>query len=94
MPFVATIEAAAGDALADAPGWDDDPVDARVAKLILFDQLTRNCFRGTPRAFAYDDKALALARRMAADDDLVNTLPPAVRGWRGRGAGGGKHSQS
>lgn len=35
----------------------------RVALVILLDQFTRNIYRGTPRAFAGDAKALSLARR-------------------------------
>ena len=77
MPFVPTIEAAANGALDDVPEWNTVP-DGKVAKMILFDQITRNCFRGTPRAFAYDDKALDLARSMANDPALVATLPAAV----------------
>jgi uncharacterized protein (DUF924 family) len=34
----------------------------RLALIILLDQMTRNIFRGTPRAFAGDPKALALAK--------------------------------
>jgi uncharacterized protein (DUF924 family) len=37
-----------------------------VALVLLLDQFTRNIFRGTPRAFAGDDRALALARRAIA----------------------------
>jgi len=33
-----------------------------LALVLLFDQVPRNAFRGTPRAFAYDDRALAAAR--------------------------------
>ena len=35
-----------------------------LAAVIVFDQFPRNMFRGTPRAFATDPLALALARRM------------------------------
>ena len=58
--FVPAIEAAAEGTLP----WDDDDDDANLAKVILFDQLTRNAFRGTPKAFAYDEKALDIARRL------------------------------
>lgn len=37
-----------------------------VALVLLLDQFTRNIFRGTPRAFAGDDRALALARQAVA----------------------------
>ena len=77
MPFVPTIEAAAAGHLDHLPEWSAH-VDGKVAKLILFDQLTRNCFRGTPRAFACDDKALALAREMASEPSVVDVHAPAV----------------
>ena len=78
MRFVSTIEAAAAGTIEDAdPRWRDEP-HASIAKVILFDQLTRNCFRGTDRAFSCDQMALELSRRMARDDALVDSLPGAV----------------
>jgi uncharacterized protein (DUF924 family) len=41
-------------------------VDGMVAQLILCDQLSRNCFRGTEEAFAYDDTSLFLAKSLAS----------------------------
>ncbi len=41
--------------------WMDD-VDGCLALCILLDQVPRNVFRGTPRAFATDGKARAVAR--------------------------------
>lgn len=41
--------------------WTASPLGA-VALCILLDQLPRNLFRGTPRAFATDAKALAVAK--------------------------------
>jgi uncharacterized protein (DUF924 family) len=38
-----------------------DPLTARAA-ILLFDQVPRNSFRGSPRAFAYDQLAVAIAR--------------------------------
>jgi len=50
-----------------------------LAMLLLLDQFTRNIFRGTPRAFAGDTRALALARGLvAAGQD--QPLPP-LRRW-------------
>ncbi len=40
------------------------PPRAMLAAVIVFDQFPRNMFRGTPRAFATDPLALALARHM------------------------------
>lgn len=42
-----------------------DPIIARAA-ILLFDQLPRNLYRGSARAFAYDGKALALAKGIIA----------------------------
>ena len=49
-------------------GWITRPIDPRpaLALLILLDQFTRNIFRGTPRAFAGDARALQIARAMVA----------------------------
>ncbi len=38
-------------------GWTDTP-DTMLALIIALDQFSRNIHRGTPQAFAYDDKAL------------------------------------
>ncbi len=45
---------------ADAASLIADPETARAA-LIVFDQFSRNMFRGTPRAFASDARAFAIA---------------------------------
>ncbi|WP_312795933.1 DUF924 family protein [Tianweitania sp.] len=61
----------------------DDPRTA-LAAIIVFDQFSRNLFRGTARAFATDDQALAIARRvidrgldqgMSKDERLFLYLP-------------------
>lgn len=57
--------------------WQDSPRRA-VALLLLLDQFPRNLFRGSPRSFATDAQALAVAQK------LVNTgadkaLMPAYR---------------
>jgi uncharacterized protein (DUF924 family) len=49
-----------------------------VALCILLDQMPRNLFRGTPRAFATDPKALEIAAR-AVDLGLDRELPPEQR---------------
>jgi uncharacterized protein (DUF924 family) len=41
--------------------------DGTLALLILLDQMARNIHRGSPRAFAGDARALAVARRAVAD---------------------------
>lgn len=73
--FGATLEAALAGALdgwaADAPGT--------LALILVLDQFTRNSLRDTPRAFAGDAQALALARRLVAQggDRALPTLQRA-----------------
>ena len=51
-----------------------------LARLIVLDQLTRNVYRGTPRAFAGDAQALALAVALTqAGQD--QQLPPMLRAF-------------
>lgn len=45
--------------------WRETP-EGRLAEIILFDQFSRNMFRDTPEAFAYDTIALVLAQEMVA----------------------------
>lgn len=50
-------------------GKDDcawDSIDGKAARLILFDQLARNCFRATDEAFAYDGLARDLSKDIAS----------------------------
>jgi uncharacterized protein (DUF924 family) len=68
--FLATHAAAAAGALG---GWDARPLGA-LALAVVLDQFPRNMFRGTPRAFAADARALAVARGVVArgfDDALL-----------------------
>lgn len=62
-------------ALDHPPAVGDDPRD-RVAEIVLFDQFPRNAFRGEPRSFAYDDRALALAKAAIARGDLERASVP------------------
>ena len=48
--------------------WADDPSGA-LALVILLDQFPRNMFRGEAKAFATDDKALAIAKAALARGD-------------------------
>ena len=55
--------------------WITQPLQAlpALARLLLLDQFTRNCFRGTPCSFAGDGQALHIARALVAsgrDRDL------------------------
>jgi uncharacterized protein (DUF924 family) len=67
--FGATLEAAR-DGLHD--GWQRTPLGA-LALVVVLDQFSRNCHRGSPRAFEADAKALQVAKAMVeagADLDL------------------------
>ncbi|MBS0365752.1 MAG: DUF924 domain-containing protein [Proteobacteria bacterium] len=55
--YGALLERAAGGAL---DNWGDGP-RRRLSLIILFDQFPRHVHRGTARAFAWDERALALA---------------------------------
>ncbi|MBW4443682.1 MAG: DUF924 domain-containing protein [Plectolyngbya sp. WJT66-NPBG17] len=72
--FLNTYEQAASDQL-DA--WIDSP-ESCLALVIVLDQFSRNMFRGTPRSFATDPKALKIAKRaIAAQFD--QQVPPIQR---------------
>jgi uncharacterized protein (DUF924 family) len=59
--------------------WADDPRSC-LALIVLLDQLPRNMFRGSPRTYESDDKALAVARHaVAARHDHV--LRPVERSF-------------
>jgi len=60
--FLPAHEAAAAGSLA---GWEAAPESA-LALVILLDQFPRNMFRGSPRTFATDKPALAVAKRAVA----------------------------
>lgn len=57
-------------------GWAETPRGA-VALVVLLDQLSRNLHRGTPKMFANDHRAAAIAERLLDDAEL--SLPPAQR---------------
>ena len=74
--FGALIAAALDGGLRD---WDATPHGA-LARIIVLDQFTRNVHRGTPRAFAGDEQALALAVALT-QDGLDQQLPPMLRAF-------------
>jgi uncharacterized protein (DUF924 family) len=66
--FKDTLERGVRGELAD---WAKTP-RGRLALVILYDQFSRNMFRGTPRSFAQDPLALDIAKQaLAAGDDRV-----------------------
>lgn len=72
--FLADHERAAAGEL---DSWKEVPAGA-LALILLLDQFSRNIFRGAPRAFATDPKALATAKDAGARGfDLA--LPPVQR---------------
>jgi uncharacterized protein (DUF924 family) len=72
--FLADYEAAAAGTL---QSWEASPEGA-LALLLLLDQVPRNIFRGTPRAYATDATACAAADR-ALERGFDQLIPPA---WR------------
>mmetsp|Transcript_7966 Transcript_7966/g.16997 ORF Transcript_7966/g.16997 Transcript_7966/m.16997 type:complete len:273 (-) Transcript_7966:273-1091(-) len=58
--FADLIRAAAEEGRLPAEEWGSK--DGIIAKILLFDQLSRNSFRGTPEAFAYDAAARELCK--------------------------------
>jgi uncharacterized protein (DUF924 family) len=67
--FGAAVDAALNTAL------DAGSDEALLARILLLDQFTRNIFRNTPRAFAGDAQALALATRLVASGRDKNLSP-------------------
>ena len=67
--FGAEVEAALG--VPAGAGSDE----ALLARILLLDQFTRNIFRGTPRAFAGDARALQLAVALVAGGRDKNFSP-------------------
>lgn len=53
-------------------GWDDSTT-ARLARVIVLDQFTRNMFRGSGQMYASDDVALALSRSLVPDLRALGT---------------------
>jgi uncharacterized protein (DUF924 family) len=72
--FLADLEAAAAGRLRS---WEASPEGA-LALVVLLDQIPRNIFRGTPRAYATDGAALAAADR-ALEEGFERVVPPV---WR------------
>lgn len=57
--FADTLERAA---VGQLDGWADED-EGLVALVVVLDQFPRNIYRGTPRSFAYDEKARSLTHR-------------------------------
>lgn len=74
--FGATLEAAARSELFT---WRETP-EGRLAEVLVLDQFSRNVYRDTPRAFAQDALALALAQKLVASEQ-DRSLPLAQRNF-------------
>jgi uncharacterized protein (DUF924 family) len=72
QPFAAVIRDCGEKRLPDRP-WNTC-VDGKMAQLILCDQLSRNCFRGTDDAYAYDDTAIDIARFLTTTSIFGSSL--------------------
>lgn len=60
--------------------WAETPLGS-LALIVVLDQFSRNCYRGTPRAFAGDAQALALAKALVAAGDDLRMPTPQHRGF-------------
>ncbi len=74
--FGATLEAAAR---CELFAWRATP-EGRLAEVLVLDQFSRNVYRDTPRAFAQDALALALAQELVASGQ-DRSLPLAQRSF-------------
>jgi len=74
--FGATLEAAAR---CELFAWRATP-EGRLAEVLVLDQFSRNVYRDSPRAFAQDALALALAQQLVASGQ-DRSLPLAQRSF-------------
>jgi uncharacterized protein (DUF924 family) len=75
--FGPTLEAAAR---SEFYAWRAIPEGRRLAEVLVLDQFSRNVYRDTPRAFAQDALALALAQELVASGK-DRSLPLAQRSF-------------
>jgi len=59
--------------------WADEP-DGALALIIVLDQFPRHMFRGTPKSFASDERALLIAKE-AVHKGFDQVLEPVKRGF-------------
>ena len=79
QPFAVTVRALK----ADPPtltGEDWNSLEGKVAKVLLADQLSRSCFRGSAEAFSFDPIGRQLVRELVSPEALEETLtlPAAI----------------
>jgi len=73
--FADTVRAAGAGKLSDE-AWNSK--EGMLAKIILMDQMSRNAFRGTPEAFAYDEAARELTKSFVATYGSLSIPKPAL----------------
>ena len=73
--FIPQIRAA-GNAALEGEEWQTR--EGKVAQLILLDQLSRNAFRGSSEAFAYDERATEVAHDLISTTKEPHTLPASA----------------
>jgi uncharacterized protein (DUF924 family) len=61
-------------------GENWESLEGKVAKVLLADQLSRSCFRGSAEAFSFDTIGRKLARELVSPEAVDETLklPPAI----------------
>lgn len=74
--FGKAVKQATGD---DLVTWENS-TEGTLALIILLDQFTRNVYRGTDKAFAYDAKALRLCQKLI-ESSVDKDLPWPQRGF-------------
>mmetsp|Transcript_19403 Transcript_19403/g.33006 ORF Transcript_19403/g.33006 Transcript_19403/m.33006 type:complete len:131 (+) Transcript_19403:164-556(+) len=66
--FKADIESVPSGAL---DSWKEDHY-GRLALILLCDQFSRNCYRGSPDAFKFDEHSLAISQSTVASPELFS----------------------
>ena len=73
QPFAPVVRELAADPPSLVGGaWDS--LEGKVAKVLLGDQLSRSCFRGSAEAFSYDPIARQLVRELVSAQEIEATL--------------------
>jgi uncharacterized protein (DUF924 family) len=76
--FAETIRAASNEGLSTGE-WAEP--NGLLARIILFDQLSRNAFRKQPEAFKYDQECLVISRRYPLPSTFHAPPFNLVAGW-------------
>lgn len=71
QPFAPVIRELKAGTLIE-PEWRTN--EGKIAKVLLGDQLARNCFRGTPEAFSYDPLTKGIVEELVSPECIGETL--------------------